>query len=385
MLHRSLKIDLPKGQSAFLWGPRKTGKTTLIQSLFPKSIAYNLLETDTYLRLSKEPFRLREELAEIRTVSSNEQPIILDEVQKIPQLLDEVHNLIEQKGLSFFLCGSSARKLKKGHANMLGGRAWRYELYPLTSHELGKEFDLMKALNRGLIPSHYLSDYYAKSIKTYIQDYLKEEIQSEGLVRNLPAFARFLDTVPFNNGELVNFSNIARECSVDSKTVAAYYQILVDTLMGYFIEPFRKVKNRQIIGATPKFYLFDVGVAGGMSQRTLSINKGDEFGKAFEHFILMELIAYRAYSERDFHISFWRTKDGLEVDFVLNHGEVALEVKGISHVGTSDLKGLSAFREEHHPKHSILICQEPKPRKLENGITILPWKIFLERLWNGDF
>ena len=382
--HRALSLKLPKGQSAFLWGPRKTGKTTYLKDNFPDQTRYNLLETDTYLRLSKEPFRFREELLALEEKGALHLPVILDEIQKVPSLLDEVHSLIESKGWSFILCGSSARKLKQTHANMLGGRAWRFEMFPLTSQELGKEFELLTALNRGLIPSHYLASQSSRALKAYVQDYLKEEIQQEGLVRNLPAFARFLDSVSFSNAEMVNYSNIARDCAVDSKTVAGYYQILVDTLLGAFLEPFRKQKKRQIISATPKFYLFDVGVAGFLSQRSLQTNRGYEFGKAFEHFIFMELQAYRSYREKETHFSFWRTKEGLEVDFILNRGEIAIEVKAESHLGSQDTKGLRAFMEEHHPHQSILVCQEPRLRKLESGIVVMPWKAFLNSLWGKE-
>ncbi len=381
---RTLSLQLPKGQSAFLWGPRKTGKTTYLKENFKNKTRYNLLETDTFLRFSKEPFRFREELLALEGKGTLRLPVILDEIQKVPTLLDEVHALIEDKGWSFILCGSSARKLKKTQANMLGGRAWRFELFPLTSEELGERFDLLTALNRGLIPSHYLSAHPAKALKAYVQDYLKEEIQQEGLVRNLPAFARFLDSVSFSNAELVNYSNIAAECAVDSKTVAGYYQILVDTLLGSFLEPFRKQKKRQIISSTPKFYLFDVGVAGFLSQRTLQTDRGSEFGKAFEHFIFMELQAYRSYREKETHFSFWRTKEGLEVDFVLNRGEIAIEVKGTSHLDPQDTKGLRAFMEEHQPKKLILVCQESRLRKLPSGILVMPWKPFLASLWKGE-
>ena len=380
---RGLRLHLPRGQSAFLWGPRKTGKTTLLEEQFPDSRRYDLLETDTFLRLSKEPFRLREELIAALDERSLTQPVILDEVQKIPALLDEIHWLIEKKKISFILCGSSARKLKRSHANMLGGRAWRYELHPFTSRELGKDFKLLQALNRGLIPSHYLSEHYPRAIKAYIQDYLKEEIQHEGIVRNLPAFARFLDAIPFANGELVNYSNIARECGIDGKTVAEYHQILVDTLIGFFVEPFKKRRKRQILSATPKFYLFDVGIAGGLCGRVIAADQGSEFGRAFEHFILMELIAYRSYSEKDFPIRFWRTKDGQEVDFVLGEGEIAVEVKGGKRISAADFSGLQALMKEHRPKRSLLVCQEPAHRKSASGIEIMPWKDFLERLWDG--
>lgn len=380
---RALKISLPKGKSAFLWGPRKTGKTTLLREQFPKALCYDLLETDTFSRFTKEPFRLREELSALEFLPKND-PIIIDEVQKIPQLLDEIHWLIENKKMSFLLCGSSARKLKKSHANMLGGRAWRFELHPLTSQELGDRIDLLRILNQGLIPSHYLSDFPTRELKAYLQDYLREEIQQEGLVRNLPAFARFLDAVSFEDGELVNYTNVARDCGVDSKTVAEYHNILVDTLVGHFLEPFRKKRKRQIITSTPKFYLFDVGVAGALSKRRIEADQGAEFGKAFEHFMFMELIAYRSYREKDFRLSFWRTKEGHEVDFVLDDGRVAIEIKGSKNLRSSEFKGLKAFHEEHHPKKSYLVCQESVPRKVGDNILVLPWKTFLKKLWEGE-
>lgn len=383
-IKRTLKMDLPKGQSVFLWGARKTGKTTLVKQLFPRNIRYDLLESDVYFRLSKEPWRLREELSSLADEGDVKQPVIIDEVQKIPPLLDEIHWLIENKKIGFILCGSSARKLKRTHANLLGGRAWRFELHPLTTHELGEEFDLLRALNRGLIPSHYLDNNYHRTIKAYINDYLKEEIQSEGLVRNLPAFARFLDSVPFSNGELVNFSKIAAECGVDSKTTAEYYRILVDTLLGSFLDPFRKRQKRKVISTTPKFYLFDVGVAGGLAKRIIQINKGSEFGRAFEHLVFMELLAYRSYSEKDFDINFWRTNNDMEVDFVIGGGEIAIDVKGNSHIDSADTRGLAAFAGEFSPRRAITICQEPVRRKLSSGIEIIPWEMFFEMLWAGE-
>ena len=382
-IKRVLKIALPKDQSAFLWGPRKTGKTTYLAAKFPKSTRYDLLQTDLFLRFSKEPYRLREELIALEEQGRLHLPILMDEIQKVPTLMDEIHWLIENKKWSFILCGSSARKLKQTHANMLGGRAWRFELFPLTSKELGKDLDLLKALNQGLIPSHYLSKHPLKEHQAYIENYLKEEIQQEGLVRNLPSFAKFLDSTSFSNGELVNYSNIARDCGVDSKTVAAHYQILVDTLVGTFLPPFRKQRKRQIILSTSKFYLFDAGIAGALCKRTLQINKGAEFGRAFEHFIFMELRAYRSYAEKQAEFSFWRTKDQLEVDFIVNQGEVAIEVKGTAQIGSQETKGLRAFMEEHPVKKALLVCQEPRRRKIDSGITIIPWRDFLSSLWEG--
>ena len=379
-IQRILDLDVSGGHSAFLWGPRKTGKTTYLRRKFPQSPRYDLLETDLYLRLSKEPFRLREELVAL----SPSDPVIIDEIQKVPTLLDEVHWLIENKKLSFVLCGSSARKLKRSHANLLGGRAWRFELHPLTTKELGEEFDLLKALNRGLIPSHYLDEDYGRSLKAYINDYLKEEIQNEGLVRNLPAFARFLDAVAFTHGELVNYTNIANECGIDAKTVAEYFQILVDTLVGSFLEPFHRRRKRRVISETRRFYLFDVGVANALTRRSLEIDRGPEFGRAFEHLVLMELTAYRAYHEKDGPLRFWRTKEGYEVDFVVDDAAVAIEVKGSRTISSQELKGLKVFVDEYKPKKAFVVSMEPVPRKLSSGIEILPWKIFFERLWAGE-
>lgn len=380
-IKRMLQMKLPRGRSAFLWGPRKTGKTTYLKTAFPNSLVFDFLETDLYFEFSKHPSRLRETLLTQKTAALRA-PVILDEVQKVPPVLDEVQRLIEIEKMSFILCGSSARKLKRGHGNLLGGRAWRFEMFPLASPEL-KEFSLLKVLNQGTIPSHYLEKDASQSLKGYIQDYLKEEVFEEGLVRNLPAFSRFFDAVGYSHGELVNYANIARDCGVNAKTVREYFQILVDTLLGVMIEPFRKSKSRQVITETPKFYLFDVGVAGAIVKRHLPETKGYEFGRAFEHFILTELLAHRSYSGLDYSIDFWRTKTGLEVDFILGRGEVAVEVKGTDSADTKDLRSLRSFSDEFSPKQSILVCQEKRER-LVDRIQIMPWRIFLQKLWAGQ-
>jgi predicted AAA+ superfamily ATPase len=380
-VRRILDLKLPMRQSAFLWGPRKTGKSTYLKTAFAGSIVFDFLKTDLVLEFSKRPSLLREQLL-AKDQDALRQPIILDEVQKVPELLDEVHWLIENKDLRFILCGSSARKLKRGKANLLGGRAWRYEMFPLVSPELG-EVDLLRTLNHGLIPIHYLRDNYRKSLKAYVTDYLKEEVFDEGLTRNVPAFSRFFDAMGYSHGELTNYSNIARDCGVDSKTVKEYYQILVDTLLGRFVMPFKKRQSRQVIGRAPKFYLFDVGIAGAIVNRNISEPRGESFGRALEHFILMELFAHRSHLELDYEINFWRTKTGLEVDFVLAGGEVALEVKGTSRVDTRDLRGLSAFTDEFAPKHAIVVCTESQERVI-GPIRIVPWKTFLRKLWDGS-
>lgn len=381
-IERILDIDLPAGKSAFLWGPRKTGKTTYFKDRFPESLVYDFLKTDLFIEFSKNPSRLREELL-AKNERALKNPILLDEVQKVPQILDEVQWLIENKRLSFILCGSSARKLKKGKANLLGGRAWRCEMFPLVTPEL-KNFELLRILNHGLIPSHYLDreEDVKKSLKAYVQDYLKEEVFNEGLARNIPAFSRFFDVVGYSHGELVNYSNIARDCAIDSKTVREYYQILVDTLLGRFVEPFKKRQSRQVITKAPKFYMFDVGVAGIMTKRHIEEERGELFGRAFEHFIFMEMAAHRSYRELDHEIRFWRTKSGLEVDFILGDGKAAIEVKGTSSLDKTDLRSLNAFIEEYSPKKALVVCNE-KTERIIGKVRILPWRNFLEELWEG--
>ncbi len=380
-ISRALKMDIPPHQSAFLWGPRKTGKTTYLKNKYPKSVIYDFLQTDLFLEVSKKPFLLREQLlAKKKEVLKH--PVILDEVQKVPQVLDEVHWLIENKSLSFILCGSSARKLKRGQANLLGGRAWRYEMFPLVSTEV-KDFKLLQVLNRGMIPAHYLQAGFRKSLRAYVQDYLKEEVFDEGLMRNIPAFSRFFDAMGYSHGELTNYSNIARDCGVDAKTVKEYYQILVDTLLGRMVTPFKKRQERQVISKASKFYLFDVGVAGAITGRHLEEEKGELFGKALEHFIFMELAAQSSYHDLNYDINFWRTKSGQEVDFVLGNGEVAIEVKGSSRVDNRELRSLNVFVEKYSPRKALVVCNEREER-LHGRIRIMPWKNFLRDLWKGE-
>jgi len=380
MIDRVLNIELPPSQSAFLWGATKTGKSTYLKKNFPDSLVFDFLKSDLFIEFSKNPSLLREQLlAQSEAVTGH--PVILDEVQKVPQILDEVHWLIENKGFQFILCGSSARKLKRGQANLLGGRAWRYEMLPLTTVEIGG-VDLLRALNHGLIPAHYLQNNYKKSLRAYVRDYLKEEVFNEGLTRNIPAFSRFFDAMGYSHGELTNYSNIARECGVDSKTVKEYYQILVDTLLGTMLEPFKKRKNRQTISKASKFYLFDVGIAGVITHREIHEEKGELFGKAFEHFILMEMVAHSSYSELEYEIDFWRTKSGMEVDFILGKGEVAVEIKGSSRVDNRDLKSLSAFIEEYSPRKGFVVCNE-KAKRVHGNVIVIPWRMFLDDLWEG--
>ncbi len=382
-IKRILDIKLPQKQSAFLWGPRKTGKTTYLKKHFPDSLIFDFLKTDFFIEVSKNPALLRERIL-AKDKKTLKYPIIIDEVQKVPQVLDEVHWLIENKGLRFILCGSSARKLRRGHVNLLGGRAWHYEMFPFVTAEL-KNINLLHALSHGMVPTHYLQDdqEYKKSLKAYVQDYLKEEVFAEGLTRNIPAFSRFFDAFGYSHGELTNYSNIARDCGVDSKTVKEYYQILIDTLLAVRVNPFKKRQSRKIITKAPKYYLFDVGVANYLRKQHLEEERGEEFGRAFEHFLLMEILAYRSYSGKDFTINFWRTKTGLEIDFILARGEIAIEIKGASRIDKRDLNALVAFAEEYSPRRNLVVCNE-KEKRLRGKIEILPWSNFLKELWAGN-
>lgn len=386
MYQRLLKVKLPARKSAFLWGARQTGKSTYLKQHFSDSLYYDLLKSDLAFQLEKSPNLLREEI-----LSANPKqltmPIIIDEIQKIPSLLDEIHWLIENTKAQFILCGSSARKLKRVGVNLLGGRALRYHFYPLVYPEI-PQFNLLTALKNGLIPSHYLSTEIDLLLESYIIDYLNEEIREEGLVRNLPDFSRFLDSMGFSHGQMTNYHNIARDCGVSAKTVENYYQILIDTLLGYFLPPYHKKISRDIITKTPKFYLFDMGVANYLAKREIKELGGAAAGEAFEHFILTQLIAYNGLNKKRNEITYWRTKTGLEVDFIINDAEVAIEVKIKKIVEKQDIKGLIAFCQEHKPKQAIVVSQDARPRKLsiEGGtdILVLPWEEFLKRLWDND-
>jgi predicted AAA+ superfamily ATPase len=307
--------------------------------------------------------------------------IVIDEIQKIPLLMDEIHWLIENRGYQFVLSGSSARKLRRGKVNLLGGRAWRFELYPLVSKELGR-FDLDRALLSGFLPSHYLSSNSTMDLKAYVNDYLKEEIQAEALTRNLPAFSKFLKSAAITNGMLLNYSNAARESGVSVKTIREYYQILEDTLIGRQLSPWKKSKKRRLI-ETAKFYFFDVGIVSSLLNNKSLTPGTSEYGRAFEHFILQECWAYRHYSGKDFPISFWRTASGSEVDLILGDAEVAIEIKAKENV-EERTKGLHLFYEEQMCNHCLIISMDPRPRKLSGNIKIFPWKHFCDLLWEGE-
>lgn len=391
MFKRILKMNLPERQSAFLWGARQTGKSSFLASHYPEATTYDLLDTYQLARLIKTPWLLREEVSALNATQL-EQPIIIDEIQKIPELLNEIHWLIEHKHAQFILCGSSARKLKITSTNLLGGRAWKYHFYPLVSAEI-PDFNLLRALQQGLIPNHYLAspDLIHEYLEAYVDIYLTDEIRNEGLVRNLAGFARFLDVAGLTNGNMINSSNVARDCGVDRITVNGFYQILLDTMLGYYVYPFRQKIKRDLIIETPKFYLFDVGVANYLARQTVTELRGAAAGASLEHFIFMELTAYLGLNRLREEITYWRTKTGLEVDFIIGHtthAQLAIEVKISQQIHKQDLTGLIAFCEEHPTAQAYVVSQDAKIRKLEleNGrfITIYPIHAFLKALWRGE-
>lgn len=379
---RVFELEIPKNPikgsgAAFLWGPRGTGKTTYLKQRFPEARFYDLLKSDLFTELTLHPNLLREEILALRP-----KMVVIDEIQKIPALLDEIHWLLENTGVTFVLCGSSARKLKRKAANLLGGRAVSFRLFPLVTTEID-DLDLNRALRSGTNPGHYLAKNPRPLLKAYVNNYLKEEIIEEATVRNYPSFSRFLEVVALTHGQLLNYANVAREVGVSPSTVRDYYQILEDTLIGHTLEPWRKHKDRRLI-ETAKFYLFDVGIANFLHPEAKEVVEGtDIYGKAFEHFFLEEVRAYLHYRDRDDPLSFWRTTSGFEVDLIVGKMECAIEFKSSKTIGTGHLKGLRALKDEHKTGRAIVVSRVETRRKTADGIEIIPWQFFCRELWQN--
>lgn len=388
ILKRVLDINLPERQSLFLWGARKAGKSTFLKNHFPNSLYIDLLQHSTFLEYSKNPSLLRERIEAIG-YTNIKTPIIIDEVQKVPNILDEVHWMIENfKGISFIMCGSSIRKLKNIGSNLLGGRAWRQIFLPLCYPELQK-FDLLHILNNGLIPSHYLTQNYPKRLlEGYVVDYIIPEVQWESRIRQLGSFSRFLEAMAFSNAELLNVSNIARECHVSVKTVQGYIGLLVDMLLGYLIYPYTKRTSRQLIVSMPRFYFFDIALVNFLMKRRVEQLKGSDAGHCLEHYLFLEILAYKYIKNRDYEIKYWRTKSGLEVDFIIDQNLlIAIEVKISDSTNKSNLAGLISFSYELTPYRSLVVCLEKRKRiiTIENlKIEIWPIEEFLKQLWSDN-
>lgn len=377
MFSRKINLQDAENESIFLWGARQTGKSTLLQLLFPNTRYIDLLKSDEFERYNRRASLLREELS---LLQENEL-IIIDEIQKIPELLDEVQWLMTNKNHRFILSGSSARKLRRSGVNLLGGRAIRKHLYPFVSAEI-PDFDLIKACNNGMMPRHYLVDDAGKRIHAYVGDYLQQEIKAEALTRNLKTFSRFMEIAALSNREVVNYNNIASECGVSAPTVKEYFSILEETLIGYTIPAFTKNVKRRVI-QSPKFYYFDVGIVNFLLRRRSLLPGSAEFGHAFEHLIMQELIAYIGYSESQHSLSYWRTTSGYEVDAVIGNANVAIEIKSTEEVHSHHTRGLKAFSEEFPNSRLIIVSMDKYPRRM-NEIDVLPAQNFLKMLWNGE-
>jgi len=382
IISRAIQVPDLSAHSVFLWGPRKTGKSFWIKQHLPEAPVIDLLKTDTLAEYAARPALLRERFG-TTVFPHNRGPIVIDEIQKVPALLDEVHWLIENRSLTFLLTGSSARTLRRGHANLLAGRAWRREMKPLCFGEID-DIDLERVMVSGLLPPHFLSLDPLEDLRAYVSDYLREEIMAEGVVSNLPAFSEFLRVAAITSSELLNYTNVAREVGVSAKVVRSYFEILEDTLLGYRLRPWTRSTRRRLI-QTEKFYLFDVGVTNYLTRRTPRIG-APEFGKSFEHYLFMELLAYRAYHAPELDIRYWRTSTGQEVDFLLDDRALAIEVKGSARVHEAELKSLTALGEDGSVKKRLVVSLETHPREVRDHlgpIVILPWRDFLAQLWSG--
>ena len=383
-------IQLPVGKySFFLFGPRQTGKTTLIQGILSTGIPYfsvNLLETEAYIKYSRDPALFHQEIQYWQKKHSKG-VVFVDEIQKLPFLLDQIHSMIEShKGrLTFIMTGSSARKLKRAQANLLAGRAWSFNLFPLTCPEIGDIFQLQDVLRYGTLPVIFTMEGKDKvrTLKAYTETYLKEEILAESIVRNIPAFSRFLELAADQSGMSVNYNNLARETGVASKTIREYYQVLEDTLIAFALQPYLKSARKRLV-SHPIYYMFDLGVLNALCRRLESepVKGTDLYGRLFEHFILLETYRMIRYSEKDWPMYYWRTTQGAEVDLVIETGRdlLGVEIKSRGQIRPSDLRGLFSFLGEHRGAKGICVTTADRPYEV-NGIECLPWQEFLHKLF----
>lgn len=382
MFKRALDLTKYK-QSFFLFGPRQSGKTFLIKNTLLPDLYINLVDPEAFKRYGRDPSLLSKEIASLKKGGCQ---VVIDEVQRLPDLLNEVQLIMDERGnVQFILTGSSARKLRHTGVNLLGGRAIILHLHPLTHVEIGDEFILDETLRFGSIPNLVIEkdqESRVRLLKGYVDIYLKEEVQQEALVRNIPAFSRFLELAAHENGNVLNFQNIARETGVHSKTIKEYFEILEDTLLGFLLLPFGKSTRRKVI-SHPKFYFFDTGVVSALKGEASSelIQGTAPYGKAFEHFIFLETKRWLDYRERETKLSFFRTSDGTEVDLIMEHGEEvwAVEVKASSEPRLSDIRGLRSFMKDHKFGRAICVCTTPR-KYSDGGIEFIPWQEFLSQL-----
>ncbi|MBN1960626.1 MAG: ATP-binding protein [Deltaproteobacteria bacterium] len=371
----SRNIALTDTRSFFLFGPRSTGKSTWLRNALPKALFIDLLDSEIFTTLLAQPQRLEG----IIPVGWRE-CVVIDEVQKVPALLDEVHRLIESKHLRFVLTGSSSRKLRHGGYNLLAGRAHLREMYPLTAAELGADFSLAHSLVYGQLPLVYVDPNPTAFLKSYVSTYLNEEIQQEGLTRRLATFARFLETASFSQGAVLNISSVARDAAAERKLIESYFAILEDLLIGIRLQPFvRKAKRRLVLH--PKFYFFDVGLFRALRPRGPLDSEAEILGPAAETLVLQELRAHNSNAQLGYDLYYWRSTTGAEVDFVLygERGLVAIEVKAGAHLRAEDHRGLAAFRDDYPMAKCYLLYTGTRAAH-ESGVEIIPLAKFLPQL-----
>lgn len=376
MIERILNINNELSTSVFLFGARQTGKSTFLRSQLRGTLYYDLLDTKVRKRLQRDPSLLYESLKKCDEGAV----VVIDEIPEVPELLNEVHRLISERNIRFVLCGSSARKLKRKGHNTLGGRAYPLYFYPLVSAEI-PEFDIDHAVNVGMLPNHYLAQNPTRSLAGYIDVYLKEEIKEESLVRNLGAFQRFLEVAAQTDGEMVNYNNIAQDCGISATTISEYFDILEDTLVGYRISAYTRTNKRRVTKA-PRFYFFDVGVVNYLLNRPNLVRGTIDYGHAFEHLVIQEIIAYLGYTHSREKLTYWRTYTGLEVDAVLGDARVAIEIKSAEEVQGRHLKGLKAFGDEFPDSRRIIVSLDVFNRDM-GDIECLYVMDFFKQLWEG--
>jgi uncharacterized protein len=378
MYRRTLNLPKPGQGTFFLWGARQVGKSHLLKRSFPDAVRFDLLRSEEFMAFQQEPWQLRERLKKVFPRGGGF--AIIDEIQKVPQLLDEVHLLIEDLGFSFALCGSSARALKRAGANLLGGRAQKYELFGLTYSELGLDFDLEKILNRGYLPAVYASDSWTELHRSYCADYLKEEVASEGLVRNIPVFSRFLNVAALSDAEILSYEAFARDCGVSVSAIKNYFEILADTHVGSFLPAYTHRPKRRVT-KKPKFYFNDVGVVNFLARRGVLVPGGELFGKAFESWVHHEIRAQIEYSRSNLELYYWKLTSGAEVDFIIGQMGHAVEAKAKVKITADDLRGLRELKVEYPlVGRRVLVCLVQESRITEDGIEILSVDEFMGQL-----
>lgn len=380
MLHRLL--TLPTKRSCLLFGPRQTGKSTLVRGLLPaKSWTLDLLRPDVALRFAKDPAQFGREVEQRST--KGVKTVFVDEVQRVPALLDEVHRLIEDRGIRFLLTGSSARKLKRGGANLLAGRAAIRRLHPLTVAEMGGRFDLERTLRFGSLPAVVTGDDEAARdlLRAYGETYLHEEIQAEAVVRNLGGFARLLDVAASQCGDVLNYSAVGRDAGLATRTVQEYFQILEDTLIGFRLEAWR-ASPRARMTTHPRFYLFDTGVTNALNRRLGAQLDGSARGRLFEQLVVLESMRLLDYADTEARLYYWRTNVGAEVDLLVErHGKLrlAVEIKSATKVVGADLSGMRSFQEAHPEVPCLVVANVPEPYRLDR-IEVIPFAMYVAEL-----